>query len=541
MMRCNVRQACCNSIMSVAPTAASPGLSHNVSCAQWQAMCRWMLATVAAICLTALSTPTSFARTRPADGIAAIRHAAEASNAAAIERLRKWIAVPTIAAEGLNLEQGPEYMMALAREAGFQTVKRIPSDGVDGVFATLDVGAPRWLGIYFMYDVKQFDPSEWTSPPLEARIVDKPPYGKIMIGRGAKNQKGPQSAFLAALHAFRTAKVRPPVNIALVCEGEEEIASPHFRQIVSHPDVLPILKKSEGLYVPGPFQDLQTGAITLPLGAKGPIEVQLIVGGAKSGVGPRTDLHSSEKGRIDSPIWRLVQALATLTSADGNGPLLDGYMDDVRPLTPREKKLVSELAKNTSEAELKLRYGISHWIDNVSYQESIERLLSQPTINLQGLVGGYTGPGGKTILPARAEAKLDLRIVPNQTIDNTLKQLRAHLDKRGFKDVQISVSGGYGPTETAESARIVQAALAAYQKMGVAVSLSPRLAGSWPGSLFTGPPLNIPAVPYGLGFGASEHAPNEFLVIDSVTSKVAGYLETTMGYVELLYAVAAAK
>lgn len=497
-------------------------------------------AVAAAGVLTAVAAP-SFARSDHSAEIAVIREAAEVNNQQAIERLRKWIALPTIAAEQLNLEQGPEYMMGLAREAGFQSVKRIDTEGVDGVFATLDVGAPRWLGIYFMYDVKQFDASEWTSPPLEARIVDKAPYGKVMVARGAKNQKGPQSAFLAALHAFQTANRQLPVNIALICEGEEEIASPHFKQIVSHPEVMPILKISEGLYVPGPFQDLQTGTITLPLGGKGPIETQLIVDGKRSGIGPKTDIHSSEKGRIDSPIWRLVQALATLTSEDGNTPTLDGYMDNVRPLNAREKELIGQLAKSTSETELKQRYGITQWIDNASYQESIERLLSQPTINLQGLVGGYTGPGGKTILPARAEAKLDLRIVPNQTVADTIRQLRAHLDKRGFKDVQINVSGGYDPTETAESARIVQAALAAYRKMGASVSLSPRLAGSWPGSLFTGPPLSIPAVPYGLGFGASEHAPDEFLVIESANPKVAGYLEATMGYVELLYAVAAAE
>lgn len=495
----------------------------------------------AAVATLAASVVPPTAQAAPRADLAALRRAVAAGNPAAIQRLRDWIALPTIAAEKLNLDAGPELMMTLAREAGFQSVKRIPTDGVDGVFAILDAGAPRWLGIYFMYDVKQFDPAEWSSPPLEGRIVDKAPYGKVMIGRAAKNQKGPQYAFLAALKAFQAAGRKLPVNIALVCEGEEEIASPHFRQIVSHPDVLPVLKTCEGLYVPGPFQDGQTGAITVPLGAKGPLEVQLTVDGAKSGVGPKAEVHSSEKGRIDSPIWRLVQALASLTSPDGNTPLLDGYMDKVRPLTTREKALIAELARTTSEHSFQQRYGITHWIDHASYQESIERLLSQPTINLQGLVGGYTGPGGKTVLPSRAEAKLEFRLVPDQTVEETIRQLRAHLDRRGYQDVAINVSGGYDPTQTDENTRIVQAALATYRAAGVPVSLSPRLAGSWPGSLFTSPPLSIPAIPFGLGFGAAEHAPDEFLVIESANPKIAGFEKSTMAYVELLYAVAAAR
>src|SRR6185436_4502448 len=115
--------------------------------------------------------------------------------------------------------------------------ERINTEGQPGVFATLDAGAPRTVGLYFMYDVKQFDPSEWTSPPLDAAIVDKPGFGKVMVGRGAVNQKGPESAFLAALHAFQGAGKKLPVNLVLVAEGEEEIGSPHFHQVVSRPGI----------------------------------------------------------------------------------------------------------------------------------------------------------------------------------------------------------------------------------------------------------------------------------------------------------------
>ena len=138
----------------------------------------------------------------------------------AVKRLQHWIAQVSIAAENRGYAEGAEYMAQLARDAGFQQATVINTEGKPGVFATLDAGAPKTVGLYFMYDVKQFDPAEWTSPPTEARIVDKLPLGKVMIGRGAVNQKGPEAAFLAALHAIRGAGRKMPVNLTLVAEGD---------------------------------------------------------------------------------------------------------------------------------------------------------------------------------------------------------------------------------------------------------------------------------------------------------------------------------
>src|SRR5262245_58727110 len=135
-----------------------------------------------------------------------------------VRMLRDWIALPSIAAENLNYPAGAEYMARLAREAGFTRAELVSTQGKPGVFATLDNGARATLAIYFMYDVKQFDPAEWSSPPLEGRIIDRPGVGKVMIGRGATNQKGPQTACLAALHAFKATGVKLPVNLLLVCE-----------------------------------------------------------------------------------------------------------------------------------------------------------------------------------------------------------------------------------------------------------------------------------------------------------------------------------
>src|ERR1043165_4073713 len=119
-----------------------------------------------------------------------------------------------------------------------------------------------------MYDVKQVDPAEWSSPPWDAALVNKPGLGKVIVGRGAVNQKGPQCALLAALHAIRGAKVKLPVNLVLVAEGEEEIGSPHFPQIVRRPEAQAALSRCAGIFMPSAGQGLD-GIVTVSLGAKG--------------------------------------------------------------------------------------------------------------------------------------------------------------------------------------------------------------------------------------------------------------------------------
>src|ERR1041384_6208099 len=163
-------------------------------------------------------------------GVDRIRAEIEKRHDESVQRLQEWIHQPSIAAENRGVSEGCDLTIRLLREAGFDRATRVPTDGQPGIFATLDAGAARTVGLYFMYDVKQVDPAEWSSPPWDAALVDKPGLGKVIIGRGAVNQKGPQAALLAALHAIRGAGRKLPVNLVLVAEGEEEIGSPHFPQ-----------------------------------------------------------------------------------------------------------------------------------------------------------------------------------------------------------------------------------------------------------------------------------------------------------------------
>src|SRR5438477_359142 len=317
-----------------------------------------------------------------------------------VGRLQEWVKHPALAAEDRGMDEGCDLMMRLARDAGFQKATRVDTDGHPGVFATLDAGAATTVAVYFMYDVKQADPAEWSSPPFDAAIVDKPGFGKVLVGRGAVNQKGPEAAFVAALHAIRGAGKKLPVNLVLVAEGEEEIGSPHFRQVVANPDVSATLKRTIGVFMPSAFQD-PDGSVSIFLGAKGVVECELVASGEKWGRGPTKDVHSSNRARLDSPA--------------------------------------------------------------------------------------------------------------------------AHLAKRGFGDIEVKPSGGYDPTSTAADAPIIKAMLAVLKRAAIDPVVLPRLAGSYPGYVFTNPPISLAAGHYGLGHGSGAHAPDEYFVIEPSNPKVSSW------------------
>jgi acetylornithine deacetylase/succinyl-diaminopimelate desuccinylase-like protein len=456
-----------------------------------------------------------------------------------VQRLQQWIRQPSIAAENRGMNEGCELTMQMFRDAGFQQVTKLPSDGQPGIFATLDAGAPKTLALYFMYDVKQVDPSEWSSPPWDAALVDKPGLGKVAMGRGAVNQKGPEATFLAALHAIRGANRKLPVNLVLVAEGEEEIGSPHFPQIVRRPEVLAALKPAAGIFMPSASQGLD-GQVTITLGAKGVIECELVSSGERWGRGPKQDIHSSNKARVDSPAWHLVQALATLVSPDGNDPAIENFADKARPLSADDKAMIAAAAARLDETAAKKLLGVEHWVHDASWTEALELLMSRPTVNIEGLVGGYTGPGGKTILPHRATAKLDLRLVPDMTAADALAALKAHLAKRGFADIEVNMTGGYDPTSTAADAVVIRAQQAVYRRSQIDPIMLPRNAGSWPGYVFTGDPLRLAAGHFGLGHGSGAHAPDEYYVIESQSASVRGMDGAARSYVEYLYELARA-
>ena len=487
--------------------------------------------------LVGATTPNPAAPAMPAATRAALVKAIEADHDQALARLREWIALPSINAEKLNMDEGARLMQRMLLESGFDTARIIPTDGAPGVFARLDAGAATTLAVYFMYDVKQFDAAEWSSPPLEGKLVQRDDGRVVMVARGAINQKGPEATLLTAIRAFRDTGTPLPVNIVLVAEGEEETGSEHFGQITGDPEVAKALSSAAGVILPVAWQG-DDGSVEIFLGAKGVAEVQLVADGARSGRGPGMEIHSMNAARVENPAWRLVKALDTLVADDGYTPTIDGWMDTVRPLSAEQLALIDAGLRPEGEAASKKSLKVQGWIGGEDYRTSLARLASQPTVNIQGLVSGYTGPGGKTSMPSRAEAKIDFRLVPDMRADEVVAKLRAHLDKRGFNDIEIVPGGIYGPTETPRTAAIVDALTAALAGAGVPHTLNPRLAGSWPGYRFTDPPVSLPAVFVGIGQGGQMHAPDEWYLVDSKNPKLAGMDRQALFYAEFLYALA---
>jgi acetylornithine deacetylase/succinyl-diaminopimelate desuccinylase-like protein len=453
-----------------------------------------------------------------------------------VAELQRWLRQPSISAQNVGVAEMAELVRGDLLALGFRETALVPTDGHPGVFGFFDAGAARTLLVYMMYDVQPVEPVDWRVPPFAAEVVDHD-LGRVVMARGAVNQKGPERAFLNAVASILAAEGRLPVNLLVVAEGEEELGSPHFPQVVA--PYAERLRTALGAFFPLPSQN-PTGTVSLPLGVKGIAYWELEATGDARGGPTRSEIHGSFKALVDAPAWRLVQALATLTSPDGNTITVAGYRDRVRPPSAEERSLLRGMLGGWDEAALKRTLGVERWIDGLGGEQALVRYLCEPTLNVDGIWGGYTGAGTKTVLPHKATAKVDSRLVPDQTPAEALRLVRRHLDAHGFGDVRIRELSGYPPAQTSVGSPLVQAAIGVYNKYGRPPLVQPRLAGSAPYYVFTDT-LGLPMVMGGLGHGAGQHAPDEYLVLEPAAgSPIAGLAEMEMAYVDLLFALAVA-
>jgi acetylornithine deacetylase/succinyl-diaminopimelate desuccinylase-like protein len=453
--------------------------------------------------------------------------------------LQRWVRQPSVSAQNRGIAEMARLLADDLRSLGFKEVTIVPTTGHPGVFGFYDAGAPRTLVIYMMYDV-QPEETGWMVPAFDGALQDTE-LGRVLMARGATNQKGPERAFLNAVDAIIKVQGTLPVNVLLVAEGEEELGSPHFPEVIDKYEAR--LKNADGVFFPLNAQDA-TGAVSLPLGVKGILSLELEAGGGPQGGPTRAEIHSSLKAIVDAPAWRLTQALASLVSPDGNTILVPGYYDQIRPPLPEEERLVNGLVRGSSaarEGAMRKGLGVERFIDGVAGRDLFARWLFTTTMNINGMWTGYTGEGMKTILPHVARARLDSRLVPNQTPDQQLGLIRKHLTERGFRDVRVTRLAGYPPAQTSVDTPIVRAAIGVFNKHGIAPAVAPRLAGSAPYYIFTDR-LKLPMVMGGLGHGSGAHAPNEYIVIEPPAgSRVAGLAQVEKWYVDFLYAFAGMK
>ena len=452
-----------------------------------------------------------------------------------VAKLQRWLRQPSISAQNVGIEDMAQLVMGDFRAMGFSEVERVATDGHPGVWAYYDAGAPKTLLVYMMYDVQPVNPEDWQSPPFEARIVDHP-TGKAIMARGATNQKGPQRAFLNALESIIAVDGTLPVNLMITAEGEEELGSPHYPQIVDAYEER--LRAADGVIFPMNMQS-PDGAVNLFLGVKGIVYWELEAKGGAWGGPVTSEIHGSYKAALDSPVWRLVKALSLLTSPDGNTALVPGFYDDVRPPTEEEQALIAAGLRNGDRTDqLASAFGIQRWMDDAGPLERTMELTYTPTLNIDGLYAGYTGEGVKTILPNKATAKMDSRLPLGIDPDQHLQRIRAYLDANGYGDIELRKLSGYPAAQTSIETPLAQAAIGVTRKVAGTPAVNPRIAGSAPFYQFT-QRLKLPMMPWGLGFGNGAHAPNEIMLIEPAEGTgAAGLAEIEKAYVDFIYALA---
>ncbi|MGH6630416.1 MAG: M20/M25/M40 family metallo-hydrolase, partial [Burkholderiales bacterium] len=332
-----------------------------------------------------------------------------------IARAQEYLRQPSVSSWGLGMKECAGLLMSYFKRLGCKEVELVKTDGHPGVWAYYDAGAPKTISYYMMYDTQPFDEKQWSSPPLAANIVKLAPFGDVIMARGAVNDKGKDAMVLNAMESIIEVEGKLPVNIMFTCDGEEEQGSTHFHQVLA--PYLDRLKKCNAHMTMDPSQDAD-GNVQMGLGGKGICSVELVCSGKAWGRGPQErPIHSSRKAILDSPTWRLIKALNTMVKADGNQILIEGIYDAIRPPNQEELELYNTLIHKFSDRLLVgEKRNAKAWINNWSDAEAVRHLIFDTSLNIDGLWSGYTGPGMATILPDRAAAKLDCRLVPNQEI-----------------------------------------------------------------------------------------------------------------------------
>ncbi|MBV9228882.1 MAG: M20/M25/M40 family metallo-hydrolase [Chloroflexi bacterium] len=405
---------------------------------------------------------------------------------------------PSVAAQNLGIAEMATLVETLLSEAGFST-QRLYADGAPpAIYGELRGRSPYTLLLYNHYDVQPAEPLDlWFSPAYEPTVRD----GKL-YARGVADNKGEIAARLTAIRALRATYGELPISIRWIIEGEEEIGSPHFEAVAAK---YATLLQADGCLWEGANFD-EAGRPTLNLGTKGLLYVQLDVQG--TGV----DAHSGTAAILPSAAWRLVQALATLRTPEGR-VRIPGFYDAARP--PTQAQLAALADQTDTEAQKRAMYKIEQFVDGLTGVALRERGAFSPTCNIAGLVSGYTGEGTKTVLPARAMAKIDFRLVPDQDPHDILAKLQAHLKAQGYDDIRLTVFAAAEPVVTPIDSPFVQRIAAIAEAFAEKpVSITPIVGGTLPllGALRRHVGLPGLSAPGNVSYwGSSAHAPNEHI------------------------------
>lgn len=414
-----------------------------------------------------------------------------------IAQLRDYCHHPCMTGQGIGVRETAEATAAVLRELGAQT-QILESGGAPVVYGEIGEGE-RTLLFYNHYDVQPPEPLDlWESDPFAAEIRD----GKI-YARGVSDNRGDVMARVQAVQTYLATRGGLPVKIKFLVEGEEEIGSPNLRAFcLANRELL----AADGCIWEGSGRDERRRSV-LCLGLKGVLHLELRLKEAK------VDLHSSLATIVPNAAWRLVWALSTLKTPDDR-ITVDGLME--RVFTPTDEQIDWLRRIPFEEERMKRDLEIDAFNRNLSGLDLLKKHLYEPTCTIQGLLSGYTGVGLKAVSPCEAMAKVEFRLVPNLEPDEVTRLLRAHLDRRGFEEIEIIVHAALSPAQASPAAPVAAAAIAATAEIdGAQPIVYPWMAGSGPMSFFSAD-LGLPVVGAGSLWwhDARAHAPNESIRIE---------------------------
>ena len=355
----------------------------------------------------------------------------------------------------------------------------------------------KTLLFYNHYDVQPVEPYDlWDDPPFSGKLK-----GNKIFGRGASDDKGELITRIKAVNCFLKTTGDVPCNIKFVIEGEEETGSAHIDAYLKK------YKKKfscDGVIWEFGYVDSKNRPI-VGLGMKGLLFVELSISESKR------DAHSSMAVLIKNPAWRLIEALKTLRNPDGKILIKDWYKE-VKPFTKKELEIIKK--EPFDESSFKKEFGITTFVGKKHGLDAKKALVGEPTCNIAGFVSGYIGPGAKTVLPAKALAKIDFRLVPEMDPKKQISRLKQHLKKKGFGDISVKTFHGEAAARTKITEPFVTFVKdSADSAFGNSI-LNVSNAGTGPMHSFQ-KYLNAPCISIGSTYIFSRiHSPNEFTRID---------------------------
>src|SRR5512132_1468631 len=357
------------------------------------------------------------------------------------ERLQTLCRMPSVAARGTGMRAIAETVEQMMQRVGIGTRTFRIGAGYPIIYGECGGGSQSFV-IYGHYDVQPVGHlTEWSVGPFAATIID----GKL-YARGAANSKGDLAARLAAVEAYQKTFGKLPVSLRFVVEGEDGLGSPSLYRFTSeHADLL----KAQGCLWDEGYRDTLERPV-ISLGFKGITFLELRAHGA------RADLHSKWGAIVPNPAWRLVQALATITSPKGV-ITIDGFSSLLAPISDEDAEALKSI--ELDEVGLKREFRIGGWLRSLKGAALVKEHIFGATCTICGIRTGHTEAGAKTILPSTAMARLDFRLVPDLTSQIVVQLLREHLDVRGFKDIEIIELGHAPLAKSSAKSRVARAVI----------------------------------------------------------------------------------